>query len=912
MKKILLTLALTLVAVVSFGQNELPIDEKIRVGKLENGLTYYICHNETQAGMADFYLLVDVGADQETDAQDGFAHFVEHMCFNGTKNFPGKTLIEFFASLGCAFGDKGLNAYTALDKTYYFSKNIPVTREGVIDSCLLALHDISHYATFDYSEIEAERGVIIEEVRSMGASLRFVLKVNNHIYAGTPLANRKIIGSEEQLRTFNPDDLVEFYRTWYQPDVQAVVVIGDVDTDLVEQKIKDTFSAILAPVKPTVKTIVEFPVRQGPEAGIVTDPEFVIFEYRFYWRTEAMSVERASTSSALYYDIIKKLIAEVFNERIGLKCFSFSPINKGHEWFLCQTEIVNDETLYFFKSIYLEKERMLRYGVTESELKRAKNRLLNKVQGGVGKKKNVEYIEPIVSHFYYDKYLISAEKELELTKAYCEIITPEEIMQFVPALVNDENLVSLYIAPEKDVYYKPTKEELLSVMEKIKKMEIPPLVDEAFDSTLLDNEAIEPGKIIKEKASLYGSTEWVLENGVKVLFKPTSNKKGEVNVKLVKEGGKTLLETHELPLFATRVFDYYNYYRGFLKFDKNELNKRLSGSNVQCDIFVDGLQHGINVYANQKDMETAMQLLYLNITERCIDTVYCQTGKEQYKNNENLPGYMYKKFFNQIAYENQERRQMPDAEALENASVNDFENAINCLLGDVAGTTVYIVGDVDAETLKPLVEKYIASLPAGKKGSKVIDRKDGYVKGRIVKSESIKMVTPQSVIFQLYSAHIPYSVKNQVLLEIVQGYLSILYNNTIREELGGAYDQGVLVKYQREPKPSLELRVIIPTNPTSADAIAEIAVKGVESIAENGVPDEKMKDVVETLKNGMKQKKEDNKELMQILEKSYKYNEDYIGEYEKALNSVTSDDVRKFVKKILKQDNFIQLIINPE
>ena len=255
---------------------------------------------------------------------------------------------------------------------------------------------------------------------------------------------------------------------------------------------------------------------------------------------------------------------------------------------------------------------------------------------------------------------------------------------------------------------------------------------------------------------------------------------------------------------------------------------------------------------------------------------------------------------------------MPDAEALENASVNDFENAINCLLGDVAGATVYIVGDVDAETLRPLVEKYIASLPAGKKGSKVIDRKDGFVKGRIVKSESIKMVTPKSVICQLYSAHIPYSVKNQVLLEIVQAYLSILYNNTIREELGGAYKQVVLVEYKREPKSLLEVIVVIETSPKSADAIAKIAVEGVESIAENGVPDDKLKNVVETLKNGMKQKKEDNKELMQILEKSYKYNEDYIGEYEKALNSVTSDDVRKFVKKILKQDNFIQLIINPE
>ena len=916
MKKILLTLALTLVAVVSFGQKQLPIDEKIRVGKLENGLTYYICHNETQAGMADFYLLVDVGAAQETDAQDGFAHFVEHMCLmNGTKNFPGKTLIEFFASLGCAFGDEGLNAYTTLYNTFYFSKNIPVTRESVVDSCLLALHDISHYATFDYSEIEAERGVIIEELRSKAASWRLNLKANNHIYAGTPFAHRNVLGSEEHLRTFKPGDLVEFYRTWYQPDVQAVVVIGDVDTDLVEQKIKNTFSAIPAPDKQTMKPIVEFPVRQAPEVAIVTDPEFVDFKSVFNWINKTISKELASTSSALCYDVVKKLVAGIFNERIGLEnCLYFNTFCKGYERVWCGLANKNyDSSLNKFGVLCLEIERMRRYGVTEDELNRAKRKIISDAENLVRERMNVEYRDAIFNHFLYNRYLISPETELDLTKAFCELITPEELMEFIHHFTNDENLRFIYAAPERENIQYPTKEELLSVMEKVKKMEISPLVDEAFDSTLLDTLAIRPGKIEKENKGLCGSTEWVLDNGVKVIFKPTSYKKGEVCMNLVKEGGRTLLDTHELPFFEPDLFNRFQTERVFLKFSKNELMKRLSGMSVQCLVFFNEQQHGIIASATQKDIEIAMQLLYMNIAARKFDKEGClNVYKDQYEGLENHPGYVSQKIISQTIYENQERRQMLDAEMLKNVNADDFENAINRLWGDVAGATVYIVGDIDAETLKPLVEKYIASLPAGKKGSKVIDRKDGYVKGRIVKSESIKMVTPKSVIFQLYSTHIPYSVKNQVLLEIVGSYLSILYINTIREELSGAYDQRVIVEYQREPKSLLGVTVAIKTSPKSADAIAKIAVEGVESIVENGVPDEKMKDVVETLKIGMKQKKEDNKELMQILEKSYQYNEDYIGEYEKALNSVTSDDVRKFVKKILKQDNFIQLIINPE
>ena len=295
MKRFFISLALTIVALTTFAQTELPIDPNVRIGKLDNGLTYYIRHNDQPAQRAEFYLATNVGAFQEEDDQDGLAHFLEHMCFNGTKNFPGKKLLEYLQSIGAEFG-QNINASTGFEQTQYMLNNIPIIREGIIDSCLLVLHDYAHYVTCDPKEIDAERGVILEERRSRrNADWRLYERTRPYYYGDTHMARRTLIGGEEQLKTFKYESLTNFYHKWYHPDMQAVVVVGDFDVDMMEQKIKERFSSIPAPETPTVKPVIPVPDNQEPIVAVITDPEATKSSIELLWKSEAMPKEYAST-----------------------------------------------------------------------------------------------------------------------------------------------------------------------------------------------------------------------------------------------------------------------------------------------------------------------------------------------------------------------------------------------------------------------------------------------------------------------------------------------------------------------------------------------------------------------------------------------------------------------------------------
>ena len=316
MKRFFLSLAVAFVTIFAFGQTQLPVDENVKMGKLENGLTYYIRHNANPAQRAEFYLATNVGAFQEEDDQDGLAHFLEHMCFNGTKNFPEKKLLEYLQGIGAEFG-RNINASTGFEQTQYMLNNIPVTREGIIDSCLLVLHDYSHYVTCDPKEIDAERGVILEERRSRrDANWRMFERSLPYYFGNTHMAKRTLIGGEEQLKTFKPESLVNFYRKWYNPDMQAVVVVGDVDVAAVEKKIKDLFGSIPAPATPTVKPLIKIPSNKEPQVGVITDPEASASMVELIWRGDAMPKEMASTDAAFVVDVVKSVIGNVFSERM--------------------------------------------------------------------------------------------------------------------------------------------------------------------------------------------------------------------------------------------------------------------------------------------------------------------------------------------------------------------------------------------------------------------------------------------------------------------------------------------------------------------------------------------------------------------------------------------------------------------
>ena len=316
MKKLLLAVIALLMVLPSIAQGQaIPNDPTIRIGKLENGLTYYIRHNDKPAKRCEFWLATNVGAFQEEDDQDGLAHFLEHMCFNGTKNFPGKSLLNYLQGIGAEFGGN-INASTGFEQTQYMLNNIPIEKAGVVDSCLLIMHDYSHFVTCDPKEIDAERGVILEERRTRrNANWRMFEKSLQYYYGGTPYAKRTLIGSEEQLKTFKPESLTNFYRTWYRPDMQALIVVGDINVDEVEGKIKTIFNDIPKAVNPKAKPVVKIPDNKEPIIGIITDKEATISSIEINWKSEPMPLEMNATPMGVVMDLTKAIFYYATKER---------------------------------------------------------------------------------------------------------------------------------------------------------------------------------------------------------------------------------------------------------------------------------------------------------------------------------------------------------------------------------------------------------------------------------------------------------------------------------------------------------------------------------------------------------------------------------------------------------------------
>ena len=923
-------LVATIVALTTFAQTVLPVDPNVKIGKLENGLTYYIRHNSQPAQRAEFYLATNVGAYQEEDDQDGLAHFLEHMCFNGTKNFPDKKLLEYLQSIGAEFG-RNINASTGFEQTQYMLNNIPIIREGIIDSCLLVLHDYAHYVTCAPEEIDAERGVIVEERRSRrDANWRIFERMLPYYFGDTKMARRTLIGGEEQLKTFKYESLTNFYRKWYNPDMQAVIVVGDFDVDMMEQKIKNTFSSIPAPETPTVKPIIPIPGNEEPVVAIVTDPEATSSSIGLIWRGDAMPKEYASTVVAFMTDIIKMIISDAFAERMeAITASSTAPFisgNLGISSLVEGTDAVMSEVTFkdgeykkALEAFYTEIERIKRYGITESELERAKMELISSAERGVEAaptRKSPQLVYPILNHFFHNNYMLEPEMELQLVQAICAQLPAMVFQQLIPQLITEENMVIAYTAPEREGLAHPTEAELLAVINQVKASEIAAPVEESANEPLLDAEAIKAGKIKKEKETAYGATEWTLSNGVKVVYLPTAHKADEVQIRVVMNGGRSLIETAELPSFDDNIWALYSMNRGLSKFSGVQLKKMLTGKNVRCELNIEKTRHGINLVSTPKDLETAMQLLYLNVTEPRFDDEEFLIGINQIKavlpNLEKMPQLKLQKLIMETLYGGHERVHTISSELVEKANIADFEKASRRLFGNVAGATVYVVGNVDAQTLKPLVTKYIASLPGGKKGSKFIDRKEDIVRGNVVKNEMMVMETPKSTVLQVYTANTPYSIKNEVLLDIAKLYLDMVYVETLRESEGGTYGAGVATVCGREPKDVAILQVVFETNPESAEKLAKLAVDGVQKLIAEGIPADKFDMIIKNVQKNIPQDRISNSYWGSTLQKFVEFGDKYDNEYEEAVNTATPEAVVEAVKKLVEADNFIQLIVSPQ
>ena len=915
---------------MAFGQTPLPNDPAVKTGKLDNGMTYYIRHNDQPAQRAEFYLATDVGAFQEEDHQDGLAHFLEHMCFNGTKNFPGKKLLDWLQSIGAEFG-RNINASTGFEQTQYMLNNIPVIRESIIDSCLLVLHDYSHFVTCDPAEIDAERGVILEERRTRrDASWRLFEKSLPYYYGDTPYAKRTLIGGEEQLKTFAYESLTSFYETWCRPDLQAVIVVGDIDVDQVEAKIKSIFADIPAPVNPKEKVLHKIPDNVEPIVGILTDPELTSSSIEVLWKSEPMPKEYKNTDVAFTMDIVKMYVRLIMRERFSdITARPDAPFLSGSFYIsnLCNScdatmgnvSFKEGDAINAFAAFMLEIEKMKRFGFTDAEVQRAKDNIISSFEQAVEAaptRKNADFIYPLLYSFYDNEAYMEPETELQLAQMLCDNINASVLNQIAAQIVTDENMVILYNGPEKEGLANPTEEQILAVLAAVKEAEIQANAEESLNEPFISG-ALKGSKTKKAKESIYGATEWTLKNGVKVVVLPTQYEKDQVIFDIELPGGKSLISDEEMYSFEENIWTLFMNNSGISKFSGTQVPKMLAGKKLSVNPYLGNSTHGVQGQSTPKDFETALQLAYLFFADPRFDEAEYQTGIQQINavlpNIKNNPAFILQNEMNKILYDNDPRVIELNENTLEKANLAAIEKVYRELFKDAAGAKMTIVGNVNPEEIKPFIEKYIGSIAKGKKADKVnYDNLIQFAKGQVDETVLIPMETPKSTVIQLYSAYMPIDTKTEVALEVGKYVLDMIYTKTIREEEGGTYGVGVAMVGQRYPIERALIQVQFDTNPELADKLCALAIKGLKELAENGPDTDKFNMAIENFKKNLPESRINNSYWMQNIESYYRHGIDYDAEYEAAVNSVTPADVKAVLQAVLAANNLIEITSAPK
>ena len=909
----------------------LPNDPAVKIGHLDNGLTYYIRKNNLPANRAEFYLATNVGAIQEEQpSQDGLAHFLEHMCFNGTKNFPDKAILDYLRSIGAEFG-RNINASTGFEETQYMLNNIPVERTSVVDSCLMILRDYSHFVNNDPVEIDKERGVIIEERRTRrNAQWRTMERSLPLYFKGTKMAECTLIGTQEHLETFKPESLHSFYETWYHPGNQAVIVVGDIDVDRTEAKIKEIFSAIPKKENPKPKARLTVPENSEPIVGIITDPETTSPSIEMIWKAEAAPEIIHRTTIGQANDIIKMLITNIMAERFNdITSKSDSPylsasfgtgdlIYEDIEAVFGDVALKEENILGGFEAYFTELERLKRYGFNEGEFERAKSDILNMLENRVKKadtRRNPEFVRPIIQNFFDKEPIMEPQFELDLAKQLFSQINVQVLNQVAPGLYGDNNLVVVYSGPEKAGIATPSEADLLGVIAKVKASEIAAPAGEEVASEFLDPSKLKGGKVKKAGEAIYGAIEWNLKNGVRVLVLPTDYTKDQVLFDIWQDGGRSLVETEDLATFDDNIIALFQNNSGISKFSGTQVAKMLTGKTVNASPYIDDLSHGVSGSSTVKDFETALQILYLSYTDPRFDQDEYDNGITQLRqvlpNLDSQPNFVFSKKFMETLYGNNPRRQMISQEILDKANLETLAKVYRKLFKDAAGATMTIVGDVNPVAIKPLVEKYIGSLPKGKKVSSWIDRKEYYVEGKVENVFQVDMQTPKSTVIQMYSADIDYTPARKVALDAAKYILDMRYVNSLREEEGGTYGASVGNRIQRRPKEQANIQVYFDCKPSLADKLRELAKKGLNELATDGPTQDEVNAAILNLKKNIPENRQNNRYWDECLHDWVIYGTDSDKATEEAINALTAGQIKDIVKEIVNSGNLIEAVMVP-
>lgn len=905
-----------------------PLPEEVRHGVLQNGMNYYILHNEEPKERASFYFVQNVGAILEDDNQNGLAHFLEHMAFNGTKHFQGKGIINFLEKHGVRFG-YDINAGTSQDQTVYNLSNIPVhDSEGLLDSCLLVLHDWSGYLLLEAEEIEAERGVIHEEWRTRrNSQFRINSQTSKVLYKGSKYADRDVIGDLEIIDNFDHQTLRDYYSKWYRPDQQAVVVVGDIDVDMVESKITELFSKI--PLKENLPEREYYLIPDNDELlfGKATDPEAQFMAILLFYKHAADLVKdekhyRKEILLDLYANIINGRFRELAQdpESNSLMAASvFIPLTRLNNAFVIQAIPKEGKGKESFEEVLTGVERVKRDGFTEAELERSRQQLISQYENYYKNRADIthdSWASQLSNHFLTAEPVFMPETYYKQARETLESISLDELNAICRDLQPDKNQVLLVTGPEKEGIVYPEKDELVEVLERVKSASIDKYEDNVGSEPLVAGEL--EGSQVTGRFTVAGTDAkgFVLGNGARVILLPTDHSEDEILFSAFSFGGSSLLETDDMAssYISTTIAGQ----SGIGEFDMIQLQKKLSGKIVRISPSLSELTEGFSGSSNMKDLETLLQLVYLSFEAPRFDEKAYRVIENQFKtimsnikadNNQAMQDTI-----TLLSANYNPRTVILNDEFLGKIDFNKTEKIYRDRFRNAADFTFILVGNLEEDEVMPLVSKYIGSISSSGGKETFRDHHIGPPKGKSSVHFERAMEVDKSTVYTSLSGKIKYSRKNQMCVSIVGKLLDKRYLETIREEEGGTYGVSVGSSLNRLPEPEYKLVIQFDTDPEKQERLLGIVNAEIEKLAKSGPIPGDLDDVKKSLVKLRKEQIDQNGFWLGAIRQSLMFDEPFmpLADYESFVNSITAKDIRKTAKLMAAKADRVEVLMNPE
>ena len=904
-----------------------PVDSSVRVGVLPSGITYYLKHNDKPANRADFHIYYKVGAIQEEESQNGLAHFLEHMAFNGSEHFPDNSMIDWLSSIGVRFGEN-LNAATGQEQTTYMITNVPLTRSGIIDSALLILHDWAGHITLDTAAIDKERGVILEEWRQGNNAQRRIFNQQMPVlFAGTLYAKRNVIGTPEVLQSFKYQELRDFYHRWYRPDMQAFVIVGDFDVDSMEQRLIRTMADLQPAAVKTPKAVITAPDNEQPLVSVTSDPELTSTSVQVLFREKPL-VERYDGMERLYHSYIHSLVGRMLNDRFSELARQenapflgagggYTPLLKPFDAFFLMGSAREGEALRTLEALYTEAYRMQRGGFTQSELDRAKTDTLRGTESYYANRndrKNGEFVDAFMEHFENGTPYLSPEQDLAITRRLLEAITLEDVNAEVQGWVRDRNSAILISMPAKEGVALPTEAEVLEVVERVKNTQIEPYRETLQSGELMDVSTLKGSKTIKTEAGKFGSTLFTLKNGVRVIVKPTQLKADEIQMTAFQKGGMSTLGD-VTDLYNLGMLPAYLGMSGVGDYSRSDLDKLLTGKIARVNPTVGSLSQGFSGGCSPQDLETLLQLTYLYYTAPRFETSNWNVVMNQYQsmrpNVVNSPNYIFQDSLMSTVYAHNPRVfQLFDV--LDSVSRERTVELYHRFFSNADQMTFVFVGNVSADTLRPLAEKYLGSLPS--KRSKTLQWGEHIVlpvAGKVENRYRTPLETPKVSAIEIYSGALPYSMANDIHLEAIRYILEMRYTKSIREEKGGTYGVGVGLTYQKVPLPRFAYQIFFETDTAKVDELLPLVVKELDALSRDGATEEELTKTREFFLKRYRDGLINNGTWMGYLTSWYLNDNDRYTDYEATVNALSSESIRTIAAEAFGQGNVCTVVQLP-